>query len=177
MGCAADLVLDRIKAITNPTLQAKAVMDLFGKSGSELGSLISEGASGLKEAEMDIEKYGTVVDAATTETFGDAISAQAKLTESLKGLGLGLTKIFFPFFSNSAEGLSDWLNTNRGKIEGFLTSLKDVAEKVKEDLVSVFTGNFGELFSGGRRQGNRGSTDEEADDGDPNKPGVRRDAG
>lgn len=167
-----DLVLDRIKAITNPTLQAKAVMDLFGKSGSELGSLISEGASGLKEAEKDIEKYGTVVDAATTETFGEAISAQGKLTESLKGLGMGLTKIFYPFFSDSAEGMSDWINTNRSKIEGFLTSVKGVAEKVKEDLVNIFTGNIVGLFTGGRRQGNRASTD--ADDGDPTKPGVPR---
>ena len=137
-----DLLLDRIHKIKNPTTQAKSVMELFGKSAKDLGGLITEGAAGFREAEKGIEKYGTTVSEATTDTYGEALLSQARLQESLRGLGMALTATFFPFFAQSSDGLSQWLNTNKAKITGWLETIKGVVTNIRADLTNLFGGFF-----------------------------------
>jgi hypothetical protein len=137
-----DTLIDRIGKVRNPTLQAKAALDIFGKSGKEIGSIFSEGSKGLKESEEEVEKYGTVIKQSSVDTINEALGAQAKLTESLRGLGYTFAKIFFPFFADGAEELSDWLNESQEKIEKFLTNVKDFVSDVKDDLKTLFEDVF-----------------------------------
>lgn len=137
-----DTLIDRIGKIKNPTLQAKAALDVFGKSGKEIGGIFAEGSKGLKESEEEVTKYGTVLKAETVENINEALGAQSKLTESLRGLGYTFARIFFPFFADGAEELSDWLNESQEKIEKFLTNVKDFVSDVKDDLKTLFSDTF-----------------------------------
>lgn len=139
---ALDLVLDKIKSIANPTTQANAVMAVFGKGVKDLGGLVTEGAAAFAAAEKDVEKYGTVLDKATSEKLENALEGQGKLGESLRGLGVSLTKVFFPFFTEASTGLSKFLDDKRKDIETFLTTLRDAASRVKDDVKNL----FGDLF-------------------------------
>lgn len=135
-----DIVIDRLAKIRNPALQAKGAMDILGKSGREIGSLFSEGSKGLREAEKEVGRYGTTVKRDLADEMSEVLGQQLKLQESLKGLGLSFGRIFFPFFAASAERTSQWLNTNRVRIEEFLQSTLDFVEQVKDDIVALFTG-------------------------------------
>lgn len=143
-----DILLDRLAKVRNPTLQGKAALDIFGASAKDLGSLISEGSAGLLKAEGDVDKYGTVLKGASRDSLNEALEAQSRLQESLRGMGLTLTKIFFPFFVESSDGLSKWLNENQQRVEGWLKRLLGVAQRVKADIVNVFT-----MITGGAAAG------------------------
>jgi hypothetical protein len=142
-----DLIIDRLSKIRNPALQAKASMDVLGKAGKDLGGLFTEGAKGLREAEKDVERYGTTVKEELADEMNEVLAQQLKLQESLKGMGLSFGKIFFPFFASSAERVSDWLNMNRTRVEDFLTSTVSFVEKVRDDVVGLFTGSDDFNFS------------------------------
>lgn len=135
-----DILIDRLGKVRNPALQTKAAMDVLGKSGKELGGLFAEGSRGLRDAEEEVARYGTTVKDQVAEDFNDLLGQQLELQESLRGLGLSFARIFFPFFSASAQRVSTWLNENRTRIEEFLQSTLTFVESVRDDIVELFTG-------------------------------------
>src|SRR5258705_12004769 len=53
---AFKLIADGLLNIENPAQRASAMMDIFGKSGQSLGSLLMSGSKGIAAAQAEAEK-------------------------------------------------------------------------------------------------------------------------
>ena len=114
------LIADRISNLGKESDRTKALMDIFGRSGDELGIIMLDGAEGIKKATDEAEKLGIVFSkeqAATMDEFNDKLSAMGNIVQ------YGLAKSFVVLYdavNDAKDALALFLN------QGALISDKNV---------------------------------------------------
>jgi len=84
------LLADRISKVRDPALRAALALDLFGKSGTKLLPLMSEGAAGIEAMQEEARQLGLTV---STETARDAAELNDALGTLWKVLKQGVFTI------------------------------------------------------------------------------------
>ncbi len=126
-------VANAISDIEDPTIEAAMATDIFGRSGTNLLPMLSEGADGLKRMKEEAHDLGIIFDEKTAkaaDNFGDSIT---RLNKSMDGLKFAI-----------AEGLTPVLEPLVGNLTNLITGFKDWA-KEHGDLVQALTTSIGGL--------------------------------
>jgi hypothetical protein len=114
------LLADRIARVKDPALKAALAMELFGKAGTKLLTLMNEGAAGINAMQEEARKLGLTV---STETAKDAAELNDALGTLWKVLKQGVFTIggaLAPLIKDLAERITrivvsatDWIKANK----------------------------------------------------------------
>lgn len=126
-------IAERIRGIPNPTLQAAAAMEVFGRSGSEMLPAIKAGLSGLAE---EAHRLGVVLD-------DETLDASAALSNEVDKLGIAWEGLRDQFAAAIAENpalvdgvrdivsalgeLSAWVKEHKAEVGDFFAVLGRVS--------------------------------------------------
>jgi len=150
------LIADRLSKISNPTVKAAAALELFGRSGTALLPMLSNGAAGIEELQEQARKLGLTVsgeDARAAEVFGDRLD---DLWKVIKRGVFTIGSALVPLLQSTAEWItavvvrvSAWLRQNR---ELVVTVFKVAAGMVAAGAALVALGAaasaLGSVFGG-----------------------------
>lgn len=111
---------DRLAAIEDPTRRAAMAFEIFGKSGTKLLPLMSEGAAGIKALREENQRLGltmSTADAQTGEAIGDqmsTIAAQVKMMWFQLGAAIApVAKKALDAVKEILASVHAWLRENR----------------------------------------------------------------
>lgn len=106
---------DRIAAIRNPALQARAATAFFGGAAEALLPFLRRGAQGLREYEAEARKYGVITESGTRVAMAMR-EAQTKLGLAFEGLGNKISESVAPVLTDLFTFMSDWVLKHSAKI-------------------------------------------------------------
>ncbi len=95
-----------IANISDPTERAAAAMKVFGSDGQKLLPLFSTGPSGLRELRKEAQELGVSIDEESASMGAAYVDATTRLKESLRGLGLTISRIVTPAITVAVNGIS-----------------------------------------------------------------------
>jgi len=119
---AADVMpelANRIAAIQDPTLRARAATGLLGSSAEALIPLLLRGAEGYREYEAAARSYG-VVNESGVAAARNMQAAQARLALSVEGLAYSVAERLAPVLIPLLDRLSGWIASHRNEVAGFV---------------------------------------------------------
>ena len=138
-------LLDKIRALKDPTLQAQAGTALFGSAWEQMLPLMRAGSTGLAEYTEKARKYGLMND--------DSVAAANKLREAqtslqlaVEGLGNSVAQKLAPVIGPVLQHMADWIAANRDwiatgigdKVQEFATYLQGVNwAKIGADIQGI----------------------------------------
>lgn len=119
------LIADALQKIPDPGLRSAVAMQTLGRGAMELGSLLSQGAAGVRELVAEAERLGLVVTSAEAEkadALGDAWGAVGKQLKqvafvtgsALAGVLTDLAKAIQPVLA----GVIQFVRENPGLVKG-----------------------------------------------------------
>ena len=123
---------DALGAVADATTKSALAADIFGKAGTELIPLFSEGAEGmaaLRQQAIDLGNTFSGDAAAQAAKFNDTVN---ELKQTIGGFGKDIAEKIVPILTN----LLDWFIDARPGIEKFLTQVKEKAGPFVEAFVS-----------------------------------------
>lgn len=109
------VIADKIKAIGDVATRTDVTMGIFGKGGTEMSSLLLEGADGIEQLMNRARELGLTFDEEAgdkVEEFNDALT---NLMGSIKGLARELVTTLGPALTSTVDGLTDFI-TARGVV-------------------------------------------------------------
>lgn len=114
---------DAIAGITDPAQKTAAALNIFGKSGTDMLPLFSDGAKGLKAMEDRARELGIVMGAeaaASVGEFDDALNEASQQIRALKNtVGAAIAEALLPYRDSVAEALKgaiEWARENKSLI-------------------------------------------------------------
>jgi len=116
-------VADRIGTIPPGAKRAAVSMKVFGKSGSDLLPMLSEGAVGIARLRKEARDLGGVIDnetASSLEAFGDE---QEKAAYSIQGLKNSIVIALLPAMRELTADFLEWMKTNRKVVAAKIASV------------------------------------------------------
>ena len=122
MGLSPDeqfkTIADRVAGIADPTMRAAAAMDIFGKSGTSLIPMMSQGAAGIEAMQQEAADLGLILsteDAKAAEGFTDALSRMSKVGKmAINHLGAAV------------------VGGSGGLVDGITAKLAQISAKIRE---------------------------------------------
>jgi hypothetical protein len=93
--------------IADPTMKAALAIEMFGRSGTELLPMLSEGSAGLEAMRKEAKDLGIVFDqesAKKADAFKDSIT---RLKSAISGLGANIGEALAPILTKLANTISD----------------------------------------------------------------------
>ena len=147
-------IADRLSEIEDPTRRAAMAMEVFGKSGTKLLPLLSDGVSGIDALREQARKLGLTIsteDAKAAEYFGDTLD---DLWKTLKSTAFIIGATLAPFLIQAAKGMTrvvvvatDWVSKNRELVVWvFKIALAAVAAGVALIALGVTITGIGAAF-------------------------------
>jgi len=114
-----------IADLEDPTLRAAVAQEIFGRSGTDLLPMLSEGSEGLAKMRDEAHELGVVFDeeaAAEAEAFEDAMT---RLKESFGKAGQKIAEVLMPKLTDLLENkiipiigkVTDWIEKNQGLVD------------------------------------------------------------
>ena len=111
MGLSPEQQFDRIsRAIANledPTLRAATAQEIFGRSGTQLLPLLSEGAAGLDAMRQKAHEVGVAFDEEAAQKASDLDDAIVTLKASFSGVGNTVATALAPVITSLATTISN----------------------------------------------------------------------
>lgn len=132
IGDATTLMLGAAKGLSeiqDPSLRAKAAIDLFGKSGADLLPLLGQGAEGVQALLDEADKLGGVLDESTIEALDDAGDASDKFDFAMRGVKAQLALAVLPALTAAGGKLAE--------LVGKFTSGEEGAQHLKAALATL----------------------------------------
>lgn len=118
-------IADRIAGIADVNVQTDLVRAIFGKGGSQLLPMLSQGAAGLAQFREEARRLGLSMsseDVAAAAAFDDSLQA---LYRSLKGIGLAVggaivepLKAASDLFVGISKPIGEFIKNNKGMVIG-----------------------------------------------------------
>ncbi len=132
---------NKIAAIRDPTLQARAATDAFGGAGEALLPFLRQGAAGIAELTREAQAHGIMTER-QVQAARDLNKAQVALRESVEGLGNSIAATLAPTLRPMLESMSRWIDANRDWIAtGLSEKVNEFAGFVKSiDWIAVEKG-------------------------------------
>lgn len=134
-------VIDKLAAIENPAIRAKAAVDLFGSGADDIVPLLSKGASGLQNYLKQADAFGTVLDKDAAQKVSDTLERKRRLDESLQGLKYAISVALLPIFTQSNERVANWMQKNSKAIRLLISDVGKAVEQFQKDMANVLKGN------------------------------------
>ena len=78
---------DRLQEIQSPAERTSLMLQLLGRSGTNLGPLFAEGSAGIRRAVDELRRIGVVFDDQTLQRAADFDDALTRMSVSLRALG------------------------------------------------------------------------------------------
>ena len=132
IGDATTLMLGAARGLSeiqDPSLRAKAAIDLFGKSGADLLPLLGQGAEGVQALLDEADKLGGVLDESTIAALDDAGDASDKFDFAMRGVKAQLALAVLPALTAAGGKLAE--------LVGKFTSGEEGAQHLKAALVTL----------------------------------------
>ncbi len=89
-------LMEAVADIEDPSIRSAAAMDVFGKSGTELLPMLSDGAAGLEAMRQEARDLGIVFDEESAGKAADFADTMTKLEGSLNGLKMAIAEAIVP---------------------------------------------------------------------------------
>lgn len=117
------LLADRLGKVEDPAMRAALAMDVFGKSGTRLLPLMTDGADGIEKLQEKARALGLTIsteDAAAAEEFGDTLDVVWKvLKRGLFSIGASLVPTLMDLANSiiaTTKEIAGWIDRNRGLV-------------------------------------------------------------
>jgi len=133
------ILANALAGIDDTITQAALAQDVFGRSGTALLPMLSQGADGIAKLRKEARELGIVFDQETANKAARLVDAQNTLTKSVDGLKFAMAVGLAPIISGIAESL------------GVVTSkISDFADKnpALTKTIVILTGVLGTLAIG-----------------------------
>lgn len=106
---------DKIAAIKDPSLQARAAVALLGGAGEEMLPFLRRGAAGIAEYTEIMRRYGTQSEEDTRRAW-EMQEAQTKLSYAVSGLAHAIASDLEPLMAPLLTDMADWIGDNHDLI-------------------------------------------------------------
>lgn len=93
---------DRIASVEDPSIKVSAALKVFGRSGSELLPLLSQGGEGIRKLMAEAEAAGVVMSGQTAEASDELNDSLNRLSATFRGLGQQASSDWIPVFAEIA---------------------------------------------------------------------------
>lgn len=106
-------ISDALNKIQNPAERSRIAVELFGKSGAQLGNLLALGSEGLRAMAEDADRLGITFTRAQGRGIEETNDAWQRVGEAIRGVGSTLAITIAPFsagMANFAAGTVSALN-------------------------------------------------------------------
>lgn len=120
-------IADKISQIQNPTERARALVEIFGKSGQKLAPMFAEGAAGIHAAIQKAKELGIALTDADAAKMANAKDALETLGQQFDGIKMQLSLALIPYIQSFADSLSQLGPNARDMSVGVVGALKDIA--------------------------------------------------
>jgi len=141
---------DALSRLENNTLKVSVASKLFGRAGTQLLPMLTQGRQGLKAMMDEAERLGVVW---TSKTAGAAALLKdnmSRLSLQIKSTAVEFANALIPRISEIAEGLSAWLNKNKSlissKLISWANSLGDAISAVYNQVIEWANNRTFELW-------------------------------
>lgn len=107
------VIADRIAAIQDPAMRAKAAMDIFGRGGTELLPMLMKGSAGISELMNRAKSLGLIL-------TGEDVEGSKAFTRAMKDLWDTLQMVWIKVASALAPTLTEFANKAATVIAGVI---------------------------------------------------------
>jgi hypothetical protein len=122
-----EVIADRINSLPSAADKARAQMDLFGRSGRELGALMAQGAAGIEQLRKEAEAGGGVMSEETVKNLEEAHKAIERMTISFQTMASTILGTVAPALATLFNKMRDVFSTTpldlaNQKLEHFMNN-------------------------------------------------------
>ena len=100
-------ISEAIASIEDPTIRAAIAQDIFGRAGTALLPMMTDGAEGLRKMREEARDLGIIYTTETAKSAADLKDAQTALKESVKGLSMAFTQHLVPLLTDLVKKITD----------------------------------------------------------------------
>lgn len=118
-------ISEAIASIEDPTIRAALAQDVFGRAGTTLLPMMSEGAEGLRNLREEARELGIIYSEDTAAAAAKLKDVQTALKKSWEGLSLTFMETLAPMLTKLVEGITnivvkikDWMREHPGLAAG-----------------------------------------------------------
>lgn len=130
-------VADRFQSMPDGPEKTAAAMDLFGRSGAKMITMLNEGGDGIRRFRQEAHDLGVVIDndtAAKSEEFNDTLF---RMKQFLTGLKQTAGAELIPIFIKYGKSTLSWAKANRELIKTRILEFVESLVKVGKALLSI----------------------------------------
>ncbi len=99
-------ISEAIAKIEDPTIRAALAQDVFGRAGTALLPMMSDGAEGLRKMRQEARDLGIIFTNETAASAAELKDSQTALKESVKGLSMAFTEHLVPVLTNIVQSIT-----------------------------------------------------------------------
>lgn len=121
---ALQAIANAIGNVENRAIRTSMAMDLFGKKGAKMVTILAEGGAGLNNATKEADALGLVVNDSVAKGVEKTNDNMTRLWGVTKGLANSTIGFFSPFVDSAAEGIL--------YVTGFNDAMAETVEKIEE---------------------------------------------
>lgn len=108
-----------IASLSDPMQRSSIAMDVFGKAGTDLLPMLSEGPEGIKKMREEAQRLGITFDSKTAKAAADFDDAMKKLQGTITGAQNAIAQSMLPILQQLVEkvqpvilAISDWIKAH-----------------------------------------------------------------
>jgi hypothetical protein len=140
-----EILADALKGVSNPADRTRIAMDLMGRSGSEMLSVMADGSEGIRKLRGEADALGKTLTRAQADSMAKFNDAMARTGNAIDGVGQSIVVALGPTLTALAEWFSEkipraveWTKMAFGRMQNaarvisikILNSLAALAEKL-----------------------------------------------
>lgn len=118
------LLTERLADVDDKTRQAAIAQEIFGRAGTEMLPMLTEGSEGLKKMREEAHELGIVFDQEAANQAAEFQDTLTRLKGALQGVGFAIAKAVLPHIENFAKWMvenlpkvRDWVKDNEGVVK------------------------------------------------------------
>jgi phage-related protein len=140
-------IADALDRIEDPARRSALALQLMGRGGGRLISLLGKGSGTIREAIREMERYGVILGTAEEQTIQLADDGLDRLGLAFQGLQNRLGLAFAPLIGRVADIFAQLIVNNRGLVESVAGVAAAYTELALLDIVSIVLGNDAQVSS------------------------------
>lgn len=153
-----DVFLDTIDALgqmQNQTERDAYAMDIFGRSATDLNSLIASGSSAIAEYAAEAHEMGYVLDSESVAGLAATQDALDRLHNSFTGFKNSMVAEIAPGITTAIESVTSFLSGNTSLeefLDGITEKTQEIADKMPQmiqDITTKITENLPQIVEAG----------------------------
>ena len=133
-------VIDAASEMADGTLRDALLMDILGKSATDLNPLIEAGSDGFRELAEEAHNVGYVMDEDTLDSFQNFDDQMERLGKGATAAKNALGTVLLPTLSGLAGSGTDLLNKFTVKVQESGGDISKIGDAVEELLPELFAG-------------------------------------